>query len=114
MSYTDWPVPTGLTKKGREAAKVIADFLEEKGRTDHGGGGKFYSPTEWRDRGEAYGLNSMLVITHDGGDHAPAFAWDYEAAALMDELRQRLYKIGVFAEQCTCWYSAIYSTEVVK
>jgi hypothetical protein len=111
---TEWPVPTGLSKKGREAAKVILDFLEESGLTDHGGGGKFYTPKEWRERGESYGTNSLLVITHDGGDHAAAFSYDYEAYRVMEELGRRLRRIGVYAEQCTSWYSAIYPIGDVK
>lgn len=107
---TEWTIPKGLSKKGRDAAKVILDFLKEKGLTDHGGGGKFYSPKEWKDRGESYGTNSVLVVTHDGGDHAGAFNWDYEQYGLLDELRLRLNAEGMYQEQCTCWYSAIYLT----
>lgn len=114
MSSNQWPVPTGVTKPGRDAARVISEFLTEKGLTDHGGGGRFYSPKEWRDRGESYGTGSLLIVTHDGGDHAPAFAWDYEAYSLMEELRERLMKVAVYAEQCTSWYSAIYPTGAVK
>lgn len=112
MIEVKWEIPAGLTKKGREAATVIVDFLKEKGLTDHGGGGKFYTPKEWRKRGECYGTNSLLIVTHDGGDHACAFNWDYEAYSVMEELTQRLAKIGVYVEQCTSWYSAIYSTGV--
>lgn len=105
---TEWTVPAGLTPKGREAATVIEKFLKEKGLLDAGGGGKFYSPRDWAERGEEYGTTSVLVVTHDGGDHAPAFSWDYEAYDLVEELRVRLAEIGCFAEQCTSWYSAIY------
>jgi len=111
---TDWPIPARLSSRGRAAAEEILAFLREKDMTDHGGGGRFYSPQEWEDRGEEYGLGSLLVVTHDGGDHAPAFNWDYEAYDLMEELRLRLQKIGVYVEQCTSWFSAIYPTQKPK
>ena len=108
---TTWDIPKkGLTSKGREAAVAILDFLIEKGSTEHGGGGRFYTPSEWRDRGEAYGTASLLIVVHDGGDHAPAFNYDYEDYVLMEEMRERLATIGVYSEQCTSWYSAIYPT----
>lgn len=110
---TKWEIPAGLSKAGREAAKVIRDYLVEAGLDDHGGGGRFYTPREWRDRGEAYGTNSLLIVTHDGGDHAAAFNWDYEAYSVMEELRRRLARIGVYGEQCTSWYSAIYPMDSV-
>lgn len=103
-----WPIPTGLSRKGRAAAKVILEFLAEKELTEHGGGGKFYSPKQWAERGELYGRTSELVITHDGGDHAYALDYDREAYALMEELRGRLQPLGMYIEQCTCWYSAVY------
>lgn len=105
-----WPIPDGLPPRGVVAATVIREFLEEKDATFHGGGGKFYSPEEWQDRGEEYGLRSVLVITHDGGDHAPAFNIDYGAYAFQEELASRLRAHGLYVEQCTSWYSAVYPT----
>lgn len=103
-----WPLPGDLTPQGRKAAEVILEFLEEKDLTYHGGGGRFYSPQEWQDRGEQYGVRSVLVITHDGGDHAAAMNMDYGAYALMEELADRLQNHGLYLEQCTSWYSAVY------
>lgn len=106
----NWPIPTDLGDQGRDAAKVILEFLEEKGLTYHGGGGRFYSPQEWADRGEIYGLGSVLVIAHDGGDHAVALNIDYGAYNLMEELAGRLRAKSLYVEQCTSWYSAVYPT----
>ncbi|MFZ2177637.1 MAG: hypothetical protein WAW17_27135 [Rhodococcus sp. (in: high G+C Gram-positive bacteria)] len=105
----NWPIPTDLTPHGRESAELIHTFLVEKGITDHGGGGHFYSPTEWDERGEKWGLNSLLIITHDGGDHAAAFNLDYGAEELVEALRKRLRSIGVYVEQCSSWYSAVHT-----
>lgn len=104
----NWPIPADLSDQGRLAAQVILEFLEEKDLTYHGGGGRFYSPQEWEDRGEDYGRRSLLIITHDGGDHAVAFNFDYGAYALQDELTLRLGAHRLYVEQCTSWYSAVY------
>lgn len=104
-----WTIPEKqLTPKGRSAAEAILTFLQARDLTDHGGGGGFYGPEQWEERGEQYGLGSLLIVTHDGGEHAPAFNWDYEAYDLIEELRQELSKIDVYVEQCTSWFSAIY------
>lgn len=105
-----WPIPDGLSPLGRRAAETILAFLSEHDATNHGGGGRFYTPAEWRDRGEAYGTDSLLIITHDGGAHAGAFNLDYEQYSFHEELRSRLGDIGVFAEQATSWYSTIHQT----
>ncbi len=104
----NWPIPEGLSPAGVTAAEAIRDFLVERGVDDHGGGGRFYSPTEWHNRGERYGLTSLLIVAHDGGDHAPAFNLDYEQYGLHEALRARLSEHGLWAEQCTSWYTAIY------
>ena len=60
-----WPIPEGLSPLGAQAAEVIRTFLQDRGIQDHGGGGRFYTPTEWVDRGERYGRSSLLLVTHD-------------------------------------------------
>ena len=50
------------------------------------------------------------MITHDGGDHAPAFNIDYGAYAFHEELVERLRAGGMYLEQCTRWYSAVYAS----
>ena len=104
----DWPIPDDLSLEGRKAAEVIRDFFNKKDIAQHGGGGKFYSPQQWQDRDELYGLNSVLIITHDGGDHAGAFNLDYEQYELHDNLQEELRPLGMFLEACTSWYSAVH------
>ena len=60
-----WPIPHGLSPLGVRAAEVIRSFLHDRGIQDHGGGGRFYTPEEWVDRGELYGRTSLLLVTHD-------------------------------------------------
>lgn len=101
-------IPDDLSECGRKAADVIAVFLDERGLKAAGFDRIFYTPKEWRDRGEKYGLRSELIVVHDGGAHAPAFNWDYRNYDLVEQLRVRLQTVGCFAEQCTTWYSAVY------
>jgi len=103
-----WPIPDDLSEQGRQAANVILEFLAARDLTYHGGGGRFYSPQQWQDRGEANGLESLLVVTHDGGDHARAMNLDYEQYELHEALQKKLQEHGMFMEGCTCWYSAVY------
>lgn len=108
-SEGQWPIPEGLSVKGRKAAEAIRDFLVAKDLAFHGGGGRFYTPAEWAARGESWGKESLLVVTHDGGDHAPCFNPDYECPNLREAFRAALHDAGVWSEQCTSWYTAIYS-----
>lgn len=105
---TLWPIPDDLSPDGRTAAETIRTFLSVHNLTEHGGGGRFYSPTQWADRGELYGTRSLLVITHDGGDHSRAFNLDYGDHASHERLQQALAAVGMYVEGCTVWYSAVY------
>jgi hypothetical protein len=68
----------------------------------------FYTPEEWRARGEKYGALSVLVVVHDGGPYAPLFNYDYEDYKAIEAMQKALEPLGLYAEQCTGWYSAIY------
>ena len=104
----DLAMPEDLSPLGVKTYKAITAFLKKK-ETDYTGGCKaFYSPREWVERGEDYGVNAVLIVVHDGGDLAPIFNYSYERYALMEEMVACLDKVGVFAEQCTNWYTAIY------
>jgi hypothetical protein len=100
--------PEKLSDLGNAAYDRIMEYLHEKGLTNTGGCKTFYSPKEWADRGEDYGTDSLLIIVHDGGDHARAFSWDYEDYKTIEGMVETLKPLGLFPEQCTCWYSAIY------
>jgi hypothetical protein len=92
--------PGGLSELGEKAYSVISEYLVEKGRTYTGGCDPFYSPTEWRERGERFGTESELVVVYDGGD-LQGISWD-------EELVRRLKAVGLFFEDCTSWYAAVY------
>ena len=101
----------GLTAKQKKIAKVITKLIKQKsgGREPSGGGCKaFYTPKEWKERGEEYGTTSELILVHDGGDMAPYCNWDYCSYEMVEALSDVLRAEGYFVEQCTSWYSAVY------
>ena len=100
--------PEGLCERGNLAYDTIVKFLKENKLDNTGGCKTFYSPKEWAKR-EEYGSGSLLIVVHDGGDHANAFSWDYEQYKTIEALGKKLHEAGeMYSEQCTCWYSAIY------
>ncbi len=107
MEADDLRVPDGISERARRAIEAVM-----RAASPESGGGcrAFYTPEEWAARGEEYGARSVLVVCHDGGDLAPFFNWDYGDAESVERMRQELEKEGLYAEQCTSWYSAIYPT----
>jgi hypothetical protein len=91
-----------------EARRVAELVLRVTGAKDGGGCRAFYTAGEWQSREEKYGLGSVLIVVHDGGDLAPWFNPSYGHPLLRDNLQQALRQHGYYAEACTCWYSAIY------
>lgn len=96
--------PKGLSTLGQKAHAAIVQFLKEKDLVPRGEDKIFYSPSEWRARGESYGLGSELIVVH-----AYAFDWDRGCPyPSIEALSDRLKGVGAYTEQCTGWYSAIY------
>jgi hypothetical protein len=103
-----YPEPEGLSAKGKKAMKVILKVAKECGMFYTGGCTPFYSPKEWKERGERYGTESLLIACHDGGD-LEAFFNTYEAVgSFVERLRAALEAEGMYFENCTGWYAAIY------
>jgi hypothetical protein len=101
-------IPEGLTPEGRKAAEAIVEVVKKGDDTYLGGCKPFYTPEEWRERGEEYGLESELIVVHDGGDLVCYFNYDYGAYKSVEKMEEALEELGMFAEPCTSWYSAIY------
>jgi|TARA_R110000751_G_scaffold75673_1_gene152340 hypothetical protein len=99
-------IPTPLSRNGRKAAAIIKKYMHKKGYST-GGSRTFYTPREWTDRGESYGCRSELVFVYDGGDLYSVMNHELGGAGEQD-LSQELAKAGLYHEQCTGWYSAIY------
>jgi hypothetical protein len=108
MANTDFNT-SHLNTEQRTIAEIILSRVSET-IPDASGGGcpAFYTPEQWKERGEEYGVNSLLIICHDGGDLAPFFNWDYCEYNLVESMGEVLNGSGYFAEQCAAWYSAIY------
>lgn len=102
--------------EGEKAKKAAIAVLEAAvavmGRCPYTGGcHTFYSPEEWKERKEEYGLNSHVLLVHDGGDFACLCNPDYEYYELYDMFLEELKKRGYYYEPCTCWYAAVYPVE---
>lgn len=105
--------PEGLSPDGNLAWVILVTFFLEKGLTYTGGSTTFYSPAEWRERGEAYARNSELVVVYDGSDVRRAMSLDGYAYELNTEMQQRLNLTGsmrtrMFFEESTGWYGGVY------
>lgn len=101
----DYQIPFGASAEVLKAIKTIVKTAGPKAVT---GQQTFYSPEEWAARGEKFGTGSLLVIVHDGGDLAKFFNYDYTDYKSIEKMDKSLAAVGLRAEQCTCWYSAIY------
>jgi hypothetical protein len=110
MDNQDFNIPNNLNAQGQQAAEAIVALMTAELTTPSGGGCKaFCTPEEWADRGEDYGQGAVLIVVHDGGDQARYFNLDYCQYEAHDRMHTCLEKLGLFAEQCTCWYSAVYA-----
>ena len=105
----DFQMPEGLSDAGQNAWKAIVTLLmTDDPRMSTGGCKAFRSPAEHAARGEKYGKESELVIVYDGGDHRPYFTLDAECYDLVERMNDMLRPIGLYIEECTTWYAAVY------
>jgi hypothetical protein len=103
-----WDIPDELPKEIRMACRKILEVAGTDSVVYTGGCTPFYSAKQWKDRGEEYGTEAELVIVHDGGDFSEYFSYMSEYPKLQDRMNEALNKLGLYAEPCTCWYTAIY------
>jgi hypothetical protein len=106
-----YALPEDLFADGKAAAAVIMDFLQSRDLLHAGGQRVFWSPGAWKARGEQYGHNALLIVCHDGGDHALAFNEDYEHYRTCADMVAALARAGFYHEPCTGWYTAVYNKE---
>ena len=119
----DLDMPPGLNDAGQRAYKLIVEYLKRHNLTNTGGCKAFYSPTEWKDREEVYGSDAHLVVVYDGGDMRPVFnigvAYYDDCAtrkpySLYEGMQAALREAGLYFDECTSWYSAVYSVDSVE
>lgn len=99
-----------LSGEALKIAREIKSMIhEDKDGEPYGGGCRaFYTPEEWRERGEDYGLDSVLILCHDGGDLS-IYCNPYESNYISrGRLEGVLRSLGYWYEPCTAWYSAVY------
>lgn len=111
MSKKDFRTDHLNDEQKRIAHAIINLITEKNGKSPSGGGcTAFYTPEQWKDRGEAYGINSVLLLVHDGGDLAPFCNFDYGQYDKIDCLTLTLEMLGdgYWMESCGCWYTAVY------
>lgn len=97
----DWDIPEGLSHAGFNAAVAIRQQAVQQGLTNSGGCKVFYSPAEWKERGEVYGRESELVVVYDGSDAR-------YLAEFNSSVEEVLARLNLFIECCTHWYAAVY------
>jgi len=107
METSDFQAPKNLSVTGSSAYSAIMNVLN-KYEAESGGCRTFYSPGEWAERGEDYGKNSHLIIVYDGGDVGNFFNMNHESYKLYEEMQEELRKVGLYFEECTGWYAAVY------
>lgn len=107
----DFTRPEGLSDAGCAAYRCIMQVLEAEGVTHTGGCKTFYSPAEWAARGERYGTDAVLIVAYDGSAVGPYFGLNKDADARYvryERMRKALSSLGLCAEECTGWYTAVY------
>lgn len=121
---SDLDMPEGLSDAGRRAHAIIVAYLAEHGVKQAGQFQAFHSPASWD---QEYGGRSHLVIDHRGGPLGPVFSMDAayehdcanyrrtgktrEPYMLYQGMMDKLREAGLFFEDCTRRYSAVYSID---
>jgi hypothetical protein len=118
----DLDMPEGLDGPGRRAYEIITAYLRAHGRTGTDGCKAFYAPSTWD---QEYGTRSHLVVVYGGEALRPVFsmdaAYDLDCAhyrqtgksrepyALYEGMQEKLREAGLYFEECTRYYCAVYS-----
>jgi len=110
----DLAIPPELLPRGKEAAQLILTFLLAEGLTGTCGCQAFYSPQQWKERGEKYGHDALLILVYDGGDINSCMDPTTGPHELIDRFEENLEQHGFVIEPCTHWYSAIYDDKDYK
>lgn len=90
--------------------QAAEEVLDDVGREELLRDSPFYTPEEWAARGEEWGLNSQLVLVHEGSWFSYLLNLEEQAYALYDAFAEKLNQIlpDYHFELCTSWCSALY------
>lgn len=102
--------PQDLTPLGAIARNAVVALLRKDDALFAGGCTAFYSPKQWKERGEEYGTDdhAVLICVHDGGELGSYFNYDHEQYKRIERMNAALAKVGCYAEPATCWYTVVY------
>ena len=112
------PAPEGLSPEGLAAYKAVVTHLRSKKVPVTGI--RFYSPSEWQERGETYGTESELVVVYESADERARMAFSMDACyqyarpgenayARQEAMQAALGKAGgLYFQEATCWYGSVY------
>jgi hypothetical protein len=104
----DMAMPEGLSSKAKKAYQILLKWAQKHDEYT-GGCRTFYHPKEWANRGESYGTKSHLILVHDGGCFSEYNEYlGPNCQGWLEDTRDELAAIGLYAEPCTCWYTAFY------
>lgn len=103
-------MPEGLSADGQRAHEVIMGVLQRFDMTYTGGCTSFYSPAQWKERGEDYCCESLLIVVYDGGDLSSFFSYIHGTTKLQEAMEIALGEAGFYIEPGTHWYSGIYKS----
>jgi hypothetical protein len=107
MKLSDGTIMSDLSEDGNKALQIIKEFLASRGIVSEDE--NFCAPQKWNDR---YGTNSELVIQYDGSSLRRVFSMDacYDARSYepYEKLQELLAVSGLYFEECTGWYAAVY------
>jgi len=118
--HHDLTMPAGLNEQGQKAYQIIVEYLTQNGLMPKSVDWRiFHAPAEWQ---HEYGHRSHLVVAYEGcAPLKQVFSMDYcyevvaakrgypECYAHYEALTEKLAKAGLFFEECTRWYAAIYT-----
>src|SRR5579884_775745 len=110
----DLAIPPELSPRGKEAVRLILDFLLAERLTGTGGCRAFYSPQQWKERGEEYGHDALLILVYDGGDISMCMDPAEGQHELVDRFMENLEQNGFVIEPLSHWCSAIYDEKDYK
>jgi len=110
----DLAIPPELSPRGKEAARLILDFLLGERLTGTCGCRAFYSPKQWKERGKKYGHDSLLILVYDGGDISTCMDPAEGQHELVDRFMENLEQNGFVIERLSHWCSAIYDEQDYK
>lgn len=100
-------IPEDVSPRGRVAAEAILSVYNDvDGKPPYTGGCRaFFSPDEWRARGEKYGTEPgvVLIVVYDGGELSLAMD-----GFLQPRTADKLRALGLWWEIATNWYSYVY------